>query len=82
MKEYIDANIGNSLCVDDLAHLVDRRPRTFLRDFYRTFGTTPHKHVVAERISRAKRLLRNGTPVATVTRMLGFANQSHFSTVF
>lgn len=82
LKEYIDVNIGSDLRVDDIALVVGMRPRTFLRKFSSTFGVSPYKYILAERISYAKSFLMAGMPINEITNKLGFASESHFGAAF
>jgi AraC family transcriptional regulator len=65
-----------------LAELVDMSPRQFFRLFANTFGCTPHRYVMKERVARAKDLLSAGLSLVEIAHTLGFASQSHFSDVF
>lgn len=80
--DYIQANLGCTLTLFDLANLVQFSPRQFFRIFSNTFGTTPHQYVMKERVARAKELISKGQLLVYVAADLGFANQSHFSAAF
>jgi AraC-like DNA-binding protein len=56
--------------------------RQFLRTFSNTFGTTPHRYIVNERVAQAKELIAEGRLLGDIAAKLGFANQSHFTGVF
>ena len=71
------------LGVHDLASTVGLAPRPFADAFRRTTGQTPYQCVVRRRIEHAKRLLRSGQlPIVEVALRLGFASQSHSTSVF
>jgi len=80
--DYIHANIDGELSVFDLAQLAKISPRQFIRIFSTTFGTTPHRYILNERVAQAKELIAKGLLLADIAANLGFASQSHFSSVF
>jgi AraC family transcriptional regulator len=82
VMDYIDTNLDCKLSIDDLADLVRVSTRHFFRCFLNTFGTTPHRYVMNERVARAKQLLVRGQLLGEIAVTVGFANQSHFSGVF
>jgi len=53
-----------------------------LRGFARATGLTPHAYQVQRRASLARRLIRQGTPLADAAAASGFADQSHMARVF
>jgi AraC family transcriptional regulator len=58
-------------------------PHYFTELFRKSTGQTPHQFVLAERVERAKRLLRDPKLTALdVAVLVGFADASHFSKVF
>ena len=53
--------------------------------FKQTFGTSPHRYVLLERIRESQKLLassRRRIPISAVALEMGFADQSHFTHVF
>jgi AraC family transcriptional regulator len=82
LVDYIRANLANDLNLSSLAELIDISPRQFFRMFANTFGCTPHRYVMNERVSRASELLAARWTLAELANALGFASQSHFSNVF
>ena len=82
VMDYIHANIDRELSVFDLAKLVQLSPRQFIRIFSNTFGTTPHRYVLNERVALAMELIAKGLLLTDIAANLGFASQSHFSDVF
>jgi AraC family transcriptional regulator len=62
---------------------VGMSPHYFAQLFRQSTGQSPHQYMLAQRIERAKRLLRNRRLSALdVAVLLGFADASHFSKVF
>ena len=58
--DYIHANLDRALSLFELAELLELSPRHFFRLFSNTFGTTPHRYIIEERISVAKQLIAKG----------------------
>jgi AraC family transcriptional regulator len=81
--DYVHAHLGSDFSLVDLARVVEVSPRHFSRLFRNSFGTTPYKYVVSERVTQAKALLgRRALSIVEIAEGLGFANQSHFTDVF
>jgi AraC family transcriptional regulator len=81
--DYVRAHVDRDIPLADLANLAGMSPHYFTELFRKTTGQTPHQFVLAERIDRAKRLLRNPTLTALdVAVLVGFADASHFTKVF
>jgi AraC family transcriptional regulator len=82
MVDYIQANLDCELTLFDLAELAQLSPRQFFRTFSNTFGTTPHRYIMNERVAQAKELIAKGQLLVEIAADLGFASQSHFCGVF
>ena len=80
--DYIHSNIDRELSLVDLAQLAKISPRQFVRIFSNTFGTTPHRYILNERVAQAKELIAKGLVLTDIAANLGFASQSHFNVVF
>ncbi|GAN76897.1 AraC family transcriptional regulator [Acidisphaera rubrifaciens] len=81
--DYIEANLAQTITLDDLAALAGLSSYHFARRFKAEFGMAPHSHVVARRVERAERLLKDGRmPLKLVAAECGFTDQSHLSRVF
>jgi AraC family transcriptional regulator len=81
--DYITAHLDQDLSLADLARTAGMSPHHFALLFRQRMGTSPHRHVVEQRIERAKRLLRDHTrSVLEVALASGFESQSHFGRVF
>lgn len=53
------------------------------RAFERTFGDTPHGHVMRRRVETAKTMmLKSAEPLSQIAYLCGFADQAHFSRTF
>lgn len=83
LVDYIRANLTSNISVTELAGLVQMSPSHFARVFKASFGVTPYRFVMQERVEGAKAMLAttalSGSQVATA---FGFASQSHFVKVF
>jgi AraC family transcriptional regulator len=81
--DYIRANLTSNISVTELAGLVQMSPSHFARVFKASFGVTPYRYVMKERVEGAKAMLAttelSGSQVAN---SFGFASQSHFVKVF
>jgi len=81
--DHINNHLDTSLPLQHLADLVQMDVYRFARVFKQATGMPPHQYVLHRRIELAKRLLReSGLPVMEVALRSGFADQSHFTTVF
>jgi AraC family transcriptional regulator len=81
--DYIHARLDSDFSLVELASVVHLSSRHFSRLFRNTFGTTPHRYVMIERLKRAKELLAASTlSLVEIAECTGFASQSHFTDVF
>lgn len=81
--QYIKQHLTDHLTVEKLSELACMSKATFFRVFKREFGLTPVEYIIQERLSEAKRLLRN--PLCTVADAcfrVGFNNTNYFQTLF
>ncbi|MGF1481850.1 MAG: helix-turn-helix domain-containing protein [Cyanophyceae cyanobacterium] len=80
---YINELLDRDLSLAELAAVVQMSPNYFASLFKQATGVSPHQYVTQRRIESAKRLLKKTRlPLIEVAQQVGFANQSHFSTVF
>jgi AraC family transcriptional regulator len=81
--EYIDENLGTGLSLADIAQIVDISPHHFAHGFKRATGVSPHQYLIACRVERAQRLLRDThLSMREIAYRVGYSNPAHFSTVF
>jgi AraC family transcriptional regulator len=81
--DYIHAHLSDDLSLLELAGAVNLSPRHFSRLFRKTFGTTPYRYVIDERIDQVKTLLATKRlSILEIVEALGFADQSHLTNVF
>lgn len=81
--DFIEANLAADLSLEEIASAAAVSPYHFSHGFKQSTGVSPHQYVIRQRIERAKTLLRTcDEPIAQIALSVGFANQSHFTTVF
>ena len=81
--EFIEANLQESIGLDDLAQAAGLSANHFLRVFKLATGETPYHFLRARRLERARQLLAdNAMPLAELALECGFANQAHFTAAF
>jgi AraC family transcriptional regulator len=81
--DYIRANLRTDLSLVALAGALNLSPRHFSRLFRKTFGTTPYRYVLDERVNEVKALLATKRlSILEIVDALGFADQSHLTNVF
>jgi AraC family transcriptional regulator len=81
--KYIDAHIGESISLANLAAAAGLSRMYFAKQFRAATGMRPHDYVLRKRIERAQQMLA-AKPAALVDIALsvGFQTQAHFTTVF
>jgi len=80
LADYIDCHLGDTLTLGMLADVACLSEYHLARMFRTSFGMPPHAWIAAQRVDRARHLLRSASvPVATIAADCGFANISHFS---
>lgn len=81
--DYLEANIGESIGLTELARAAQISPSTLTRQFKRATGLAPHQYLLRRRIEHARVLLQRGTlSVAQVAHATGFADHSHLTRSF
>ena len=84
VRRYVRDHIDRDLSIVELAALVQLSPAYFCKAFAKTIGATPHRFVMNERVSTAKHHLDASSMInlSELAASLGFANRTHFSSVF
>ena len=76
-------NCGWELRLAEIAAAAYLSAFHFARLFKKITGTTPHAHLAALRVERARRLLaETDLPVGEVGARVGYESQSHFTKIF
>jgi transcriptional regulator GlxA family with amidase domain len=82
-KEILRADLSGNLSLEQLARECGLSRSHFARAFRQSTGSAPHQWLMAQRIERARELLRGSrAPLREVARACGFVDASHFSRVF
>ncbi|BCL38440.1 AraC family transcriptional regulator [Nostoc sp. MS1] len=80
---FIEEHLEQDLSLDVIANLVQLSPHYFASLFKQTVGQSPHQYVLHSRIERSKQLLKQSElTISQVAQLIGFQNQSHFTTAF
>jgi AraC family transcriptional regulator len=83
VRDYIEAELSNSLKLEDLAAVIHVSSFHFARMFKTATGQTPHAYVTRLRLERAQDLLRHSDlSIAKIARTVGFSSKSHFAAIF
>lgn len=79
----LDRRYDTPLTIDDLSREVALSPYYLIRTFRHVYKQTPHQYLVAQRIARAKDLLRNtDLSITEICVTVGFESLGSFSTLF
>jgi AraC family transcriptional regulator len=83
VKARIEADLGESLTLVELAKESGYSRAHFVRMFQASLGKTPHQYILAQRIRRAQRMLGedHGT-LAEIAIACGFSSQAHMTVSF
>lgn len=82
VKELLTDRAADSLPLEELAAEAGLSKFHLHRLFREQVGMAPHAFQVQARVARAKRLLREGAPVAEAAHSSGFADQAHLTRWF
>jgi AraC family transcriptional regulator len=83
VQVFVEANLGQSIHLNDLAARAALSPYHFARAFKRSAGMTPRVFIEHRRIERAKELLASSTRgLAEIAGETGFNTQSRLTTTF
>ena len=81
--QIVHANIFRNITIEELASLTNRSLTTFKKHFRRTFGTTPHRWIMEQRLLRARIMLHfTSATVSEIAHQSGFVHASHFNKLF
>ena len=82
-KEFLAANIGENVSLEQVARLCDLSAPTFARLFKRSTGMTPYRWFTLRRLTQAKFLLETSDDsLVEIGLACGFADHSHFTRTF
>ncbi|MCA2406870.1 helix-turn-helix transcriptional regulator (plasmid) [Rhizobium leguminosarum bv. viciae 248] len=80
--EYIEAHLGETIRLQDLAAIGQLSAFHFQRMFRASYGVSPHGWVAHRRVERAKSMLSGMDPIAQIASACGFSSQSHMTRAF
>jgi AraC family transcriptional regulator len=81
--DYIEANLEGDLTVSQLASVACLSQFHFARAFKAAVGQSPHRHVSARRLERAKELLSDADrALIDIALALRFSCQGNFTRAF
>lgn len=81
--DFIEANLGKELMLNDLAQVAGGSVFHFSRAFKNALGDPPYRYLLRRRIERAKLLLTSSDlSLTTVALSCGFQNSAQFSKAF
>jgi AraC family transcriptional regulator len=81
--KFIEANLGRSIKLQDLAASARLSVSYFSRAFHADFGMSPYDYVIRCRIRRAQEvMLVTDKPLAAIAIACGLADQAHFTRLF
>jgi AraC-like DNA-binding protein len=82
VRDFLDAEFARTIDSADLERVADLDRFSLARAFRGSFGTAPHRYLVARRVTAARSLIAEGTPLAEVAGACGFTDQSHLNRHF
>jgi AraC family transcriptional regulator len=83
VRDHVEAHLDDDLSLTVLADIACLSPYHFSRSFKQATGVGPQRYVMERRIDRAKALMRRTRqPLAAIALEVGFADQSHLTSIF
>lgn len=82
IDEYLDANLHDTVTIEQLAEIAGLGVWTFTKHFRATTGCAPYEYVTTMRVERASRLLTTGSrAIKDIAATCGFSDQAHLTRV-
>lgn len=82
LKDYLMANLDQSVRLESLSELCQLSPTQFQRHFKAQTGMTPYAWFARLRLEQGMKLLQAGQCGTEVAHQIGFYDQAHFSKAF
>ena len=81
--DFIEAHLGDALCVESLSAVALMSPSYFARCFKSATGEPVWRYVMRRRLEWSKeRLVTTDEPISSLALTCGFAHQGHFTAAF
>ncbi len=81
--DFVRADPSRAITLAEMAEVAGLSPSSFIRNFKRSTGVTPHRFVVEQRIRAAQDMLASsGLSIAEIAIATGFSSQSHLGVAF
>lgn len=82
-KDHIDIHLENNLSIKDLSKVAMMSPFHYVRNFKKIYHLSPHQYLTAQRINKAKFLLRDtDSSIGDICQQVGLINSSSFTRLF
>ena len=83
VQRYIEANFTDKLNVEELSSIANMTPRTFIRKFKKSTGSTPYEYLQRIKMEKAKKLLETkDIGIEQVSYEIGYSDFASFRKVF
>jgi AraC family transcriptional regulator len=81
--EYINTHLDENISLSDISVQLGMSQYHFSRLFKQSMGMPPYTYLIARRVERSKKLLRETElTILEISNECGFANPSHFARCF
>ena len=81
-RDYLEAHATRAVRSVELERLTGLDRFALSRHFRAAFATSPHRFLLMRRLQRARHLIADGSALADVAAVTGFADQSHLTRHF
>jgi len=82
-KEYLEANLDDSVNLDTLSKVAALSPFHLLRSFKKVYALTPHQYLTQKRVEKSRFLLKDShQSISEIAENVGFQSQSAFGRLF
>lgn len=81
--QYLNSNLHSDIKIQELAHMCAMSESTFRREFHRLLGISPVKYRNAEKLKKARQLLKfSHLSITEISNMLGYYDNAYFCRLF
>lgn len=83
VHKYLAEHLDKRITIEELSHIFLINPTTLKSEFKKMYGTSIAAHIKEHRLEKAATLLlTTNMPVSAIARVIGYTNQSKFSSAF